>query len=129
MDLRNTTPPELGVPSFEIEAEFEANALAELSHNPGIKPEVMLDLAKRVLRETRGLSYKRQIGELEYLARKHHRMSTAETEAIINAARDGAASALEEPSHRVIGGAHLFTGYEAPERPDYHPHDDGPSAA
>jgi hypothetical protein len=97
MDLRKTTPPELGVPSFNIEADFEANTLAELSHNPGIKPEVMLDLAKRVLRETRGLTYKRQIGELEYLARKHHRLSTAPTEAIVkavSATRNGAANVL-----------------------------------
>jgi hypothetical protein len=123
VDLIKTTPPELAVPSFSIELDFEANALADLSHNPGIKPEVMLDLARRVITETRGLSYKRQIGELEYLARKHLRLSTAPTEAIVravSATRNGAANVLS------------MADYEPAERPvqseQFHP-DDLPPAA
>lgn len=121
MDMIKTTPPEMGVPSFSIEPDYEAQALVELSTNPGVKGAVMLDLAKKVLRETRGLTYPQQIKEVEYLARKHLDASRAETETI--------AAKAQEATHRIIGGAHLFTGYEAPERPDYFPHDDGPSAA
>ena len=118
MDLIKTTPDEI------YDLEYEANALAELSTNPGIKDFVMLELAKKVIRETRGLSYKQQIKELEYLARKSYDASKAVTERI---------EKVKETSHNIIGGAHHFIGYEAPERPvqseQYEPHDDDPSAA
>lgn len=68
---------------FNVERDYEANALAELSTNPGIKPESMLELAKRVIRETEKLTYRQQIRELEYLARKQMRMENAETEVIL----------------------------------------------
>ena len=48
-------------------------------------------------------------------------LSKCKTETIVVKAK--------EATHEVIGGAHVFTGYEAPERPDYFPRDDGPDAA
>ena len=106
---------------INFELDYEAQALAELSTNPGLKGSIMLDLASKVLRETRGLSYKQQVKEVEYLARKHLDASKAETETI--------AAKTQEATHKIVDGAHLFTGYEAPERPDYFPRDDGPDAA
>jgi hypothetical protein len=90
-------------PDFFVEVDFEANALAVRSHNPGIKPEVMLELARRVLRETRGFGKDQQTLELEYLARKHLRISKADTEVIVNASRGKTISMLDmEPAERPV---------------------------
>lgn len=67
MDLIKTTPPELAVP-FHVVDDMELNALVNLSENPGIDLHMFRELGKRVLRDTRGLDYKKQIAHLEYLA-------------------------------------------------------------
>ena len=115
--------PELNVAFFDIETDFEAHALANRSYNPGIKPEVMVELAKRVLRETRGFGKDQQTRELEYLARKHLRMSTAPTEAIVRtvaAARHGAAHVLSMEDVALADRDH---------QPRFGRDDDGPRAA
>jgi len=65
--LIKTTPPELAAPSHDID-DMELNALVNLTDNPGIDEQVFRELAKSVLRDTRGLDYKKQIAHLEYLA-------------------------------------------------------------
>lgn len=95
MDIIKTTPPELGVP-FHIIDNSEVEALAGLSDNPGIDDAIFLDLAKQVLRDTRGLTYKKQIAHLEYLAEK-------------------------EKTKRSVGHIISMTDLEPAEKPDYFP--------
>ena len=116
MDLIKTTPPELAVPSFDIDA---ANVMCEIAYNPGITPREMFKLALVVTKDhfEKPVSVRSRILERE--ARKF--LSKKETEKI--------EKPVQEATHKIIDGAHVFTGYEPAEKPDYYPHDDGPDAA
>jgi hypothetical protein len=105
MEHIKTTPPELGVPSFDIE-------LGEDAGNPGIKSSTMFKLAKRVAK-LRGLSFDQQVKLLEDMAIEAMKESMLETDRIERTA--------QEATHKIIDGAHLFQGYEPPEPPDYYP--------
>ena len=102
------TPDELGIPSFDIEA---ANVMCEIATNPGITPREMFKIALVVTRDhfDKPVSIRSRI--LENEARKF--LSKKATEKI--------EKPVQEATHKIIDGGHLFTGYEAPEKPDYFP--------
>lgn len=108
MMIKNT-PDELGIPKFDIEA---ANSLCDEATNPGLKPRVMLKLAIRVVQDNWDKTFDERLAILEDMAQESIDASKADTEVIEN---------TKEATHKIIDGAHLFTGYEAPERPDYFP--------
>lgn len=104
------TPDELVIPKFDIEA---ANALCDEATNPGLNPRVMLKLAIRVVHDNWDKTFDERLAILEDMAQESLDASKAETEVIERT--------TQEATHKIIDGAHLFQGYEAPEKPDYFP--------
>jgi len=111
MEHIKTTPPKLGIPSFDIEM---ANRLCEEAGNPGIKQSAMFKLAKRVAKDCFGQPFHIQVKALEDRAIKLLQASKAETEEIKKKTQGHVFSMLE---------------YEPAEKPDYHPHDHTPDDA
>jgi antitoxin component of RelBE/YafQ-DinJ toxin-antitoxin module len=109
MEHIKTTPPELGVPSFDIEL---ADRLCEEAGNPGIKTSTMFKLAKRVAKRNE-LSFDQKIKLLEDMAIEALKESKRETDRIERT--------TQEATHKIIDGAHLFQGYEPADKPDYFP--------
>lgn len=119
MDLIKTTPPELGVPSHDIEWHSEAKVLAATTYNPGVPDQVFRKLAEKVVSELKPLNSKQWRTHLVYLAERY--MKQPATEKIVESARNGAANVLS------------MADYEPAERPvqseQFHPTDWPPSAA
>ena len=102
------TPDELGIPSYDIET---ANILCEEAFNPGITPRELFKLALAIARDHFDKPVNSKVKILENEARKF--LSKKDTEKI--------EKPVQEATHKIIDGSHLFTGYEAPEKPDYFP--------
>jgi hypothetical protein len=102
------TPDELGIPSFDIEA---ANVMCEIATNPGISHREMFKLALVITRDhfDKPVSVRSRL--LENEAKRF--LSKKETDRI--------EATTQEATHKIIDGAHLFQGYDAPEKPDYFP--------
>jgi len=92
MDLIKTTPPELGVPSHDIEWHSQAAVLARSVKTYGVPESVMLTLAKKVVQELPESDSKAWKAYLVCLVGRY--LSQPTTERLVTAARHGAAHVL-----------------------------------
>lgn len=92
MDLIKTTPPELGVPSHDIEWHSQAAVLARAVPNHGIPVGVMLTLAKKVVQELPESDAKSWKDYLACLVGRY--LSQPSTDRLVAATRHGAAHTL-----------------------------------
>jgi hypothetical protein len=100
-----TTTDEIGVPSFDIEQEAYKFATINGLGNAGVR------LFYATLDR---LGKKASLDDIRKEALRAYEISRCETEEIRNTTKCHVFSMLE---------------YDAPEKPEHYPHDDGPSAA
>lgn len=110
MMIKNT-PDELGIPKFDIECHSQAAVLARAVPSHGVSDAVMLTLAKRVIQELPESDSKSWKAYMACLVGRY----------LCQPSTDRIEASTQEATHKIIDGAHLFQGYEAPERPDYFP--------
>jgi aldehyde:ferredoxin oxidoreductase len=99
-----TTPPELGVPSHDIEWHDEAKVLAATTYNPGVPDAVFRKLAEKVVSELRTLNSKQWRTHLVWLAERY--MEQPATEKV--------EKKTQEATHRIIDEKEIDEKYNTP---------------